>query len=199
MRFAVVSLSLAIMAAAPQIAVAQSPEPGEPELTPIEAREDIVALMASYDGNWVARGTSRLNFSDPLEATSCRMTSVFEAAADTLMNEGRCSNVQRAIDLDGDLAISPEGDITGAFFSRFEVAELLASEGQAYEEGFIIDATYLADVRGESEEFDVRVSVSRPQTDAGGDDAFSMVIQIRNPDDGEYMVFTELVFTERAG
>ncbi len=194
-RFAAFLLALALPAAA----LAQSPdgEAGQPGLTPLEERADIVALMAEYAGEWVGRGTSRMNFDDPMEAASCRMTAVFDVEADTLTNEGRCANTQRAIDIDGDLTITEEGDLTGGFFSRFEVAELLSSSGEAYEEGFIVEARYLAEIQGDTQEVDARVSVGRPDQTGGGDVAFSMVIAIENPETGEFVSFSEIVFNRR--
>lgn len=194
--FPSVALALAVPLLFANIAGAQSPDEA-PELTPIEGREAIVELMATYAGNWVGRGTSRLNFEDPLEAASCRMSATFDAEAARLVNDGRCANTQRAIDIDGDLVVGEDGELTGGFFSRFEVAELLSSSGQAYEEGFIVEARYLAEIQGEAQEVDARVSASRPEQLENGDVAFSMVIAIADPDTGEFVSFSEMIFTRR--
>lgn len=169
----------------------------EPELTPLTEREDIVALIAAYDGNWVARGQSRTNFGDPLEAASCRMSSEFDAETDTLANDGRCANTQRAVELTGDLSVTEEGELAGGYFNRFDVAELLTSSGEPYEEGFKVYATYRAEIGSDPQEIDVEASVSRPELLENGDTAFSMVIEIRDPDTDEFVVFSQMVFTKR--
>lgn len=167
-------------------------------LTPLTDRDEKVALIAAYAGDWVARGTSRSNFGDPLEAASCRMSSVFDAGTETLTNDGRCANTQRAIELAGDLTVTEDGELDGGYFNRFDMGELLSSNGTAYEEGFIVEAVYLAEIGGDPTEIAVKVSVSRPLQLDNGDVAFSMVVEVVDPDTAEPVVFSELVFTQRS-
>ena len=195
--FSIGAIAASISFVPAAVAQADQAEASETTLTPLPERDEVVVLIASYEGDWVARGTTRTNFNDPLEAASCRMSSVFDAATQTLSNDGRCASTQRALELQGDLSVTPEGELDGGYFNRFDVAELQSSTGTAYEEGFIIEAVYLAEFGGETQELDAKVSVGRPQQLENGDTAYSLVIEIVDPDTAESVVFSELVFTLR--
>ena len=189
MRSITLSLLAFLLLLTPSLA-----QEADPALTPITEREDAVALLALYAGQWTARGTSRSNFGDELEAASCRMESLFDAATATLVNVGRCASVQGAVDLDGDLTIDEDGMLTGGYFSRFEDTEILSSDGGVYEEGFILEARYRAEIRSELQEIDVALSLTRPQLQVDGRTSFRMIIAILNPDIDEYVEFSVLEF-----
>ena len=183
-------LLLAVLLLAPTNSLSQ-----EPDLTPIASRDEAIALMQLYAGDWVARGMSRNNFDDELEAAGCNMQSLFDQPSATLANTGRCANTQGAVNLDGDLTITEGGELTGGYFSRFERAELLSSDGLLYEEGFIVQARYRAEIRQQQQEIEVRVSVDRPILREDGKTVFGMIVEVRHPDTGEFIEFSSLVFT----
>jgi len=181
---------IALLAVAPAQSFAQ-----DPVLVPLGDRDQIVALMAEYAGrNWVGRGQSRSNFDDPLEEASCRVDATFDPATATLANAGRCATTARAVNVDGTVAVTPEGDLVGGYFSRFDRAELLSSAGFVYETGFVVEARYRAEIRRQVEEFDVRISAGRPQIRADGRLAFALLIEVTNPDTGEFVPFSILEF-----
>ena len=184
------SLLLAMLLFLPAVSNAQ-----EAGLTPITDRDDIVALLATYAGQWTGRGESRSDFDDELEATACRLETVFDAATETLTNEGVCANAVRAIDVNGELFITADGELTGGYFGRFEQAELLESRGAAYEEGFIVNARYNVELRREIREINVEIRVGVPVLRDDGRTAFSMVVLVLNADTGEYVEFSVLIFT----
>jgi hypothetical protein len=189
MRIATAVL-IALVAAAPVLASAQ-----EPILIPLGDRDQVVALMAEYAGrNWIGRGESRGNFDDPLEEASCRVDATFDVATATLTNTGRCATTARAVDVDGTVTVTPDGELAGGYFSRFERAELLNSTGFVHETGFVVEAHYRAEIRREVEEFDVRISAGRPQIRADGRLAFALLIEVTNPDTGEFVPFSILEF-----
>ena len=186
----VTTLLLAFLLVVPAAASAQ-----EGELTPITDRDEAVALMALYAGlNWTARGKSRSDFDDPLEDASCRLDATFDAETATLTNTGRCATTARAINIGGNLTITEDGELTGGYFGRFEAAQLLSSAGYFHEAGFIVEARYLAQIRRQQREIEVRISVSRPQPRDDGRIAFAMIVEVRNPDTGEYVEFSALEF-----
>ena len=170
-----------------------------PVAVPLGDRDQVVALMAEFAGEgWVARGESRANFEDPLEEASCRVDAYFDAATATLTNDGRCATTARAVRVDGDVTVTQSGELTGGYFSRFERAELLSSTGAVYETGFVVEATYRAEIRREIEEFDIKVSASRPVLRDDGRLAFSMLVEVTNPDTGEFVPFSILEFSRVA-
>ncbi len=101
----------------------------------------------------------------------------------------------RAISIDGTLGLTPEGDLTGGYFGRFEQAELLSSSGQLYQEGFIVEARYSAQIRGATQEISVKVSVGRPAVRPDGRTAFSLIVAVLDPDTNEYVDFSTFLFT----
>ena len=167
----------------------------ESELTPITERSQIVALLSSYAGEWTGRGQSRNDFDDELEAAACRLETVFDAATETLTNTGACANAVRAIDIDGELTITEDGGLTGGYFGRFDEAQLLESGGVAYEEGFIVNAVYSVEFRGEEREIDVEVRADAPIVRDDGSTAFSMVVFVLDQDTTEYVEFSVMIFT----
>ena len=183
------------------VVVAASPLAAqEPVAIPLDDRDQVVALMAEFAGEgWVARGESRANFEDPLEEASCRVDAYFDAATATLTNSGRCATTARAVRVDGDVMVTEAGELTGGYFSRFERAELLRSTGAVYDTGFVVEATYRAEIRREIEEFDVKVSATRPVLREDGRLAFAMLVEVTNPDTGEFVPFSILEFSRAAG
>jgi hypothetical protein len=189
MRIATAVL-IALAAVAPAWTYAQ-----QPALAPLGDRGQVAALMAEYAGrNWIGRGESRGNFDDPLEEASCRIDATFDPATATLANTGRCATTARAVNVDGTVTVTPEGGLTGGYFSRFDRAELLSSAGFVYETGFVVEARYRAEIRRTVEEFDVRISAGRPQIRADGRLAFALTIEVTNPDTGEFVPFSILEF-----
>lgn len=195
MRFPALALAALVAIAASVPVAAQAPE-----LIRIDARDQAVALMAQYAGTgWVGRGQSRSDFEDPLEDASCRVDASFDAATATLTNSGRCATTARAVRVDGDVTISPEGDLTGGYFGRFENAELLSSNGFIHADGFVVEATYRAEIRREIQEISVRISATRPQPRADGRLGFNLLVEVINPDTGEYVPFSILEFALPTG
>lgn len=167
----------------------------ETALTPIADRSQIVALLASYAGEWTGRGQTRSDFDDELEAAACRLETVFDAATETLTNTGACANSVRAIDIIGELTIAEDGGLTGGYFGGFDAAQLLESGGVAYEEGFVVNARYQVEIRREVREIDVEVRVGAPILRDDGRTAFSMVVLVLDQDTSEYVEFSVMIFT----
>lgn len=165
------------------------------DLTPVTDRDEMVAMLAAYAGDWTGRGESRSDFDDELEAAACRLETVFDAATETLTNDGVCANAVRSIDVNGTLSITPAGELTGGYFGRFEQAELLESSGAVYEEGFIVNARYNVQIRQEIEEITVEIRVGVPILRDNGQTQFSMVVLLLDPDTNEYVEFSVLIFT----
>lgn len=165
------------------------------ELTPIADRSQIVALLASYAGEWTGRGQTRSDFDEELEAAACRLETVFDAGAETLTNTGACANSVRAIDISGELTVAEDGSLTGGYFGGFDAAQLLESAGVAYEEGFVVNARYQVEIRREIREIDVEVRVGVPILRDDGGTAFSMVVLVLNQDTAEYVEFSVMIFT----
>jgi hypothetical protein len=184
------ALLLSVLLLAPSASFAQ-----DATLTPITNRDDAVAYLALYAGDWAARGQSRSNFDDPLEDAGCSMSTVFDAESATLENTGRCANTLRAIRIDGTLTITPEGTLTGGYFGRFEQAELLSSDGQLYEDRFIVEARYRAQIKGAEQEISVKVTVGRPTLRDDGRTAFGLIVEVIDPDTNEYVEFSSFTFT----
>ena len=187
-----IAVLIALCLIAPAAAIAQE---DELVLTPVTEREDIVALLAGYAGDWTGRGESRADFDDPMEASACRLEATFDTDTATLTNGGACANAVRAIDIGGTLSVTEEGELTGGYFGQFEQAELLESNGAAYEEGFIINATYRLTLRGRENDFDMEVRVGVPILRDDGRTAFSLVMLVRDPDTDAFVEFTRMVFT----
>ncbi len=165
------------------------------DLTPVTDRDDMVAMLAAYAGNWTGRGESRSDFDDELEASACRLETVFDAATETLINDGACATAARSIDVDGNLTVTPAGELTGGYFGQFEQAELLESNGAVYEEGFIVNARYALEIRQEVRELDIEIRVGVPILRDNGQTQFSMVVLVLDPDTNEYVEFSVMRFT----
>jgi hypothetical protein len=195
MRLPAFALIASVVLAASVPGVAQTPEPIR-----IDDRDQAVALLAQYAGSgWVGRGQSRSDFEDPLEDTSCRVDAAFDAATATLTNSGRCATTARAVRVDGDVTISREGDLTGGYFGRFESAELLSSNGFVHADGFVVEATYRAEIRREVQEISVRISATSPQLRPDGRLGFNLLVEVISPDTGEYVPFSILEFALPSG
>lgn len=164
------------------------------ELTPITTHDDAVALLALYAGDWTGRGQSRSDFDEPMEDAGCNMSTTFDAEATILTNSGRCANTMRAVNIDGTLGLTPEGELTGGYFGRFEQAQLLSSNGQLYQEGFVVEARYRAEFRGGAREIAVKVSVGRPTLGDDGRTSFSLVVSVLDADTNEYVEFSNFRF-----
>ena len=167
-----------------------------PILVPLGDRDKIVELMSQYAGeSWVGRGQSRASFDDPLEEASCRVDATFDAATATLTNSGRCATTARAVNVDGDVTVTDEGELTGGYFGRFERAELLSSAGFVHEDGFVVEASYRAEIRREIQEIGVKISASRPVLRADGRMAFALLVELIDQETGEFVPFSILEFS----
>lgn len=175
--------------AAPVTAIAQN--------APVTSRTEAEAFLALYQGSWRGRGESRNGFDEPLESAQCNLDITFNTAELTLSNDGRCASTQGNIDVDGTLTLLPHGTLTGGFFSRFERAELLSSSGRVFTDQIVVEATYRAEIRREVQEIVVRVSVGKPGPAPDGTQAFGMIVEVRDPSTGEFVNFTNMVFTPR--
>lgn len=191
MRF-VYAAFLSALVLSPVVASAQEVLP-----PPITNDAEAAAFLALFEGNWRGRGESRAAFDDAMEDSQCNLNVVFDAAATTLTNDGRCANTQGGADVDGALALLPGGVLTGGFFSRFERAELLSSSGQILQDRLFVEATYTAEIRRQVQEIVVQVWVSRPAPAPNGVQSFGMIVQVRNPETGEFVDFSNMVFQPR--
>lgn len=172
----------------------------EPVLIPLADRDQVVELLSLYAGeHWVGRGQSRSDFDDPLEEASCRVDAVFDPATATLTNDGRCATTARAIDVDGNVTVTEAGELTGGYFSRFEQAELLSSSGFVHEQGFVVEASYRAEIRREIQNIDVRISAGLPVLRDDGRFAFALLVEVRNQETQEFVPFSILEFTRVPG
>src|SRR5262245_31817298 len=96
-------------------------------LPAVATRDETVAFLQLFAGEWRGRGEARTAFDDPLETSRCDMTAAFDATTATLTNDGDCASTAGRVSLDGTLTVLPDGSLTGGFFSRFERAELISS------------------------------------------------------------------------
>ncbi len=183
------ALLFALLLVVPAAASAQ-----DAQLTPITTHDEAVALLALYAGDWTGRGQSRTDFGDPMEAAGCNMSTAFDVEATLLTNSGRCANTVRAINIDGTLGLTEDGQLTGGYFGRFEQAELLSSSGELYQEGFIVEAHYRVELRGGTREISVKVSVGRPTVGDDGRTSYSLVVSVLDADTNEYVEFSNFRF-----
>ncbi|MGD9737951.1 MAG: hypothetical protein AB7O56_09955 [Bauldia sp.] len=173
---------------APVIAAAQ---------TPVTNQTEAQAFLALYQGSWRGRGESRNGFDEAMENAQCNLDVVFNTAELTLTNDGRCASTQGGVDVDGTLTLNPDGTLSGGFFSRFERATLLSSSGRILTNQIVVEATYSAEIRRQVQELVVRVSIGKPGPAPDGTQAFGMIVEVRDPSTGEFVNFTNMVFTPR--
>jgi hypothetical protein len=172
----------------------------------VATRDETIAFLQLFAGDWRGRGEARSAFDDPLETSRCDMTAVFDAATATLTNDGSCATTQGRVSLDGSLSVLADGALTGGFFSRFERAELLSSSGQLTNDQLVLTAVYRAQIRQQEQILTVTLSLSRPinlpqegnafgMPIPAGAPAFGMIIEVNDPATQQPVIFSQMVFT----
>jgi hypothetical protein len=175
-------------------------------LPAVATRDETVAFLQLFNGEWRGRGEARAAFDDPLETTRCDMAAVFDAATATLTNDGDCASTAGRVSLDGTLSVLADGTITGGFFSRFERAELLSSSGTLGNDQLVIQAVYRTEIRRVVQDITVTLTLSRPVTlpqpgnafgmqIPAGSPAFGMIIEVVDPATQQPVPFSQMVFT----
>jgi hypothetical protein len=156
----------------------------------ITTRDDAIALLALYAGNWTASGVSRGSLNGELVAATCNVEATFDAGTATLAHSGRCSNGQQSFRLRDGISINQSTELVVGFRPR--AARQIDTHTGMYQGGFVVQAHYVADAT--ETDIDATVSASRPRL-IDGRVTFNLNVDLVHPGTGQTIQFSSMTFT----